>query len=45
MEGFEEEYKRQSFSRLARSIQNGSTLNMGNGFTVEVVQYPSVYPW
>lgn len=33
------------FSRLARSIQDGAKLNMGNGFTFEVVQYPRVFQW
>lgn len=33
------------FSRLARSIQDGAKLNMGNGFTFEVVQYPRAFQW
>lgn len=33
------------FSDFARSIQDGATLNMGNGFTFEVVQYPTIYQW
>lgn len=35
----------QRFSDFARSIQDGATLNMGNGFTFEVVQYPTIYQW
>lgn len=35
----------QQFSDFARSIQDGATLNMGNGFTFEVVQYPTIYQW
>lgn len=34
-----------SFSGLARSIQDGSTQDMGNGFAFEVVQYPTVFQW
>lgn len=32
----------QKFSNFVRSIQNGAILNMGNGFTFEVVQYPTI---
>ena len=35
----------EKFSALSRGIQDGSTSDMGNGFTFEEIVYPSVYRW